>query len=242
MKTRLLTLLLAVLTVSASLAAQDTDAGMYIDWDHGNAVQGMESSDALKIDGTLHNEDDYAKRLLFTYEMGEIFEGHSASICFADNCFFLFDGDGDKPLVRDAQNLAAMGSTRLFCDALPFGIKGQTVVKYCIFDSVDIERQLCFDLTYAAGVPLVSVQEASEIGLSVGPNPATDHVTVRGDQAVNIEGASLYSINGTIVRSYAVAGSETQTFTTNGLAPGIYQLLLSMGDGRTVRASISVIR
>lgn len=241
MKTRLLTVLLAVMTVSLAVQAQGTGAGLYIDWDNGSSIQGMETSDALKIDGTLHNEDSYAKRLLFTYKMDGIFEGHSASICFADNCFFLFDGDGDTPLVRDAQNLSANGTTRIFCDALPFGIKGLTEIRYCIFDSVDIERQLCVDLTYAAGVPL-SVSEASDIGLTVGPNPASDHVTIRGDQTVNISGASLYSLDGSIVRTYAVSASESQTFTLSGIAPGVYQLLLSMGEGRTVRASLSVVR
>ena len=238
MKTRVLILIAVFAAFSLPMAGQ----GMYIDWDEATWVEGSEMEDALKINGTLHNADDYAKRLQFTYEMDEIAEGHSASLCFGLNCFFLFEGDGDKPELRNAQDLPASGTERLLADVLPFGIQGQSNVKYCIFDSANVEDRTCFVLNYAAGVDIVSVVEAQEIGLSVGPNPATDRITVRGDQAVNIEGANLYSVDGNIVRTYAFAPSETQTFTLNGIAPGTYQLLLTMGEGRTVRASVVVVR
>ena len=236
MKTRLLVVALLALFMGVSASAQT----FQIDWDDDLVIEGSENDDDLKVYGTIRNLDADQKRLLFTYDLTDAVTGHNPALCFSDNCFFLFPGE-DEPELRNTQKLAPSGDMRIYAYVIPLGVKGVSTINYCVYDSSDVNDKICFTIVYAAGVS-TSVPDASTLGLSVGPMPAVDMITVRGDVSEQITGANIYSFDGNLVRSFGVAAGQLHTFSVSGLATGSYHLMLTTGSGQVVRAPVTVVR
>jgi hypothetical protein len=235
MKTQLLALAMLAFFFSASASAQS----FKIDWDHAPLVKGS-VNDVLELEGTLTNLDDKAKLLLFSFNIDDLVDAQTASLCFEFNCFFLWPGE-DNPTDRPTQRLDGNGTMRLFASCIPNGVAGTSTIRYNIFDSANVEDSQDVAIVYIAG-EVSSVVDASTLGFSVGPTPATDVMTVRGDEANQIIGANIFSFDGTLVRTYSVSAGPSHTFSVNGLSAGSYHLILSTSDGQMVRSAVTVLR
>ena len=237
MKSRLLLSLLILVSASVFSSAQT----FHIEWNEPDTVRGTVENGILKRTGDIVNDNDVEKRLLFRYNMDNMNLDHLASICFSANCFFLFPGP-DDPTLRPEQVLAPTGTIEIYADMDPSGIEGPSSVEYTVYDAgnPDTER-LTFTCTYIFGDP-VSVAEASDHGFSVGPNPASDVVTIRSSEAEVLQGADLYAADGTLLRTYGVTSGAQQLLNVSSLPSGSYHLILRTQSGALLRSPLTIVR
>lgn len=233
MKTHVLALI-AGLFLSASAGAQT----YMIDWLKGDPVTGTPDGGTVKRDGTIRNLNDTAKELYFSYDLNDVSLDHTAQLCM-NLCWALYPGPGDDPYIREGQVLAVGGTLPIYVDLTPRGAEGTSIVRVTLFDKTNTNDKLSFAVTFKIA-PSTSVRDASEIGLTVGPLPASESITVRGDVLPTINSIGLYDATGNIVRSYGVYTSTAATLPLSGLASGTYRLIMTSADG-TMSASPVVI-
>ena len=228
-------LLSVVILFLAGIAA--SAQSFRIDWNTGFDVVGLPFDDDITLKGTMVNENNVQKEFLFTYNIDGLYEGHSAALCFGDQCFFLFEGE-DDPTLRQKQILTPNGTLALYAYLYPFGVTGTSSVSYRIYDPTQSGEEVSFTVNYYAGT--TDVPEAAELGFSIGPNPTSDVVTVQPAEGMILKGANLYSADGSLVRTFGVFEQGLNTFSMSGLASGTYHLLLNLADGSMVRSTIVV--
>jgi hypothetical protein len=157
-----------------------------------------------------------------------------------NQCWALFRGPGDDPYERMGQILEpSPGTLPIYVDVTPAGTEGTSTIQVTLFDKTDTSDKLSFSVTFIID-NTASVRDASEIGLTVGPLPASESITVRGDVLPTIDSIGLYDASGNIVRSYGVYASTAATLPLSGLASGTYRLIMTSADG-TMSASPVVI-
>lgn len=235
MKTHVLALV-AGLLLSMSASAQTYT----IDWLQGETISGTPGGGTVKREGTIRNLNNTAKELYFSYDLNGLSLDHTAQLCM-NSCWSLYPGPGDDPYIRDGQVLSVGGTLPLYVDLTPHGTEGTSLVQVSLFDKTNTNDKLNFSVTFKIA-PSTSVRDASEIGLSVGPLPATESVSVRGDVLPTITTIGLYDASGNIVRSYGVPTSTVATLPLSGLASGTYRLIMTSADGSMSASPVVITR
>jgi hypothetical protein len=211
----------------------------HINWDDKDSVSGA-NTQQFKRNGHIINDNSTPKNLLFRYDLSQVTAGHMPAMCFGDFCFFLFPGE-DNPNDREAQYLPGGGQLKIYTLMNANGTDGISTFSITLFDKNVTSDSLRFTGTFFVG-DVNSVPEFSTLGLTAGPLPATDVVTVGGEQIRTIVGANLYTADGTLVRTYGISAADQQTFTVDGLANGTYHLLLTTTSGSMVRTPVVIAR
>lgn len=235
MKSRLLLLAFLLTGLSAMASAQT----YHINWDDKDSVSGA-NTQQFKRNGHIVNDNSTPKNLLFRYDLSQVAAGHMPAMCFGDFCFFLFPGE-DNPTDREAQYLPGSGELKIYTLMNANGTDGISTFSITLFDQTVTSDSVRFTGTFFVG-DVNSVEDLSSLGLTAGPLPATDHVTVGGEQSRTIVGANLYTADGNLVRSYGISEADQHTFTVNGLANGTYHLLLTTTSGTVVRTPVVIAR
>ena len=234
MKYHVLVLIAAVALIQFSGSAQS----YRIDWHKADTVHTTAPGNVKRV-GTLVNLTPTQKKLLFRYDLANVREGHNMALCF-DLCFYFFPGE-DDPWAREEQMLPGNGSREIYVMVTSnAGTDGYSTVWIKLFDSQDTTKELAFTTTFAVG-EVSSVPEASELGITVGPNPSSDVVTINtGENEVN--GLNLYSSDGSLIRTYGVDQGNALSIGVADLPVGAYHLVITLSNGTHVRSGVSVIR
>jgi hypothetical protein len=239
MKSRILLPFIVFFATALTLSAQT----FHIEWNGGsNIIFGSENDAVVKLEGFIVNDNSTPKAFYFTYDLNETDVNHYVSLCFkggtGDQCFFLFR-DEDDPTLRPLQTVTGNGRLGIYCDLNPLGVMATSKVLFELYDPEQASERLPFSITFYVGT--TDVPEATEAGFRVGPNPATDIVNVVAAEGMAVEGANLYTADGTLVRTYGVQPSAN-TFSLSGLASGTYHLILNVAGGSTSRTSVVIAR
>lgn len=233
MKTHVLAFILVLACVGAS------GQTFFIDWTKPNPITGKPSVASHKREGTVRNSNGKAKELYFRYDLSGINEKHTAQLCMT-LCWFLFPGE-DDPYLRPGQNLTENGTLPIYIDLTTNNSEGNSTLKVTLFDKTDTTDALNFDVQFVISEN-TSIQDADQWGLTVGPVPSTDALTVRGEELVRATTIGLYDTNGQLVRSFGNANTSLATLPLSGLAGGSYRLVLTLQNGTVVGAPVSIVR
>lgn len=235
MKTHVLTLI-AGLLISVTVGAQT----FVIDWAVSDTIHGTPDGGVLKRDGTIRNLNGMAKELYFSYDLRDVSFEHSAQLCM-NMCWALYPGPGDDPYERLGQILNPTGTIPIYVDITPNNVSATSTIKVSLFDKTDVNDKISFSSTFVFS-PTASLREASEMGVSVGPLPASDNVTVRGTALATSESIGLYNAAGNLVRSFGCSGLPLSTLPLSGLSSGTYRLIVTLAGGEMVAAPIVITR
>jgi hypothetical protein len=233
MKTHVLAFILVIASIGASAQTY------YIDWKKPNPVVGKPSASSLKRDGTVHNSNGKPKELYFRYDLSGINEKHTAQLCMT-LCWFLFPGE-DDPYLRPGQILTETGTLPIYIDLSTNKTEANSTLKVTLFDKTDTTDALTFEAQFVVSES-ASIRDAEDLGVTVGPLPASDVVVVRGDELANATMVALYDASGNLVRSYAQPGSSSATLSLAGLASGTYRLVITLENGTMIGSPVSVVR
>ncbi|MFN4984516.1 MAG: hypothetical protein ACK5BQ_08560 [Ignavibacteria bacterium] len=233
MKTHVLAFILVLACVGAS------GQTFFIDWTKPNPITGKPSVASHKREGTVRNSNGKAKELYFRYDLSGINEKHTAQLCMT-LCWFLFPGE-DDPYLRPGQNLTENGTLPIYIDLTTNNSEGNSTLKVTLFDKTDTTDALNFDVQFVISEN-TSIRDAEQWGLSVGPVPSTDALTVRGEELTRATTIGLYDTNGELVRSFGNANTSLATLPLSGLAGGSYRLVLTLQNGTVVGAPVSIVR
>lgn len=233
MKTHVLAFILVLACVGAS------GQTFFIDWTKPNPITGKPSVASHKREGTVRNSNGKAKELYFRYDLSGINEKHTAQLCMT-LCWFLFPGE-DDPYLRPGQNLTENGTLPIYIDLTTNNSEGNSTLKVTLFDKTDTTDALNFDVQFVISEN-TSIQDANQWGLTVGPVPSTDALTVRGEELARATTIGLYDTNGQLVRSFGNANTSLTTLPLSGLAGGSYRLVLTLQNGTVVGAPVTIAR
>jgi len=235
MKTHVLALVFGTL-LTASAGAQT----FVIDWAKPDTVTGTPTGGQIKRDGTVRNTNMASKELYFRYNIDGLALDHTAQLCM-NLCWSLYTGI-DYPYERAGQILeATTGTLPIYVDVAPNGNPGTSVVFVTLFDKADTNDKISFKTTFVSDIS-ATLLDASQLGLAVGPLPATELVTVSGDALATVVSLGLYDATGNIVRSFGTSASSVVSLPLSGLASGTYRLLLTQGNGTISAAPVVITR
>lgn len=235
MKTHVLALILGVALACSAQAQTFT-----IDWVKPNPIKGTPEGGTIKRDGTVRNLNEVPKELYFSYDLNDVSIDHTAQLCMT-LCWALFPGPGDDPFEREGQILAANGTIPIYVDLTPQGAEGTSTVRVSLFDKTNDTERLNFDVVFEIS-PSSSVTDASSVGISVGPLPAAEMLTLRGDALPTMSTLGLYDASGSLVRSFATPSSTATSLPISGLSNGTYRLVMRTATGELVGAPVVITR
>jgi hypothetical protein len=233
MKTHVLAFILVLATAGASAQT------FYIDWTKPNPITGKPSIASHKRDGTIRNSNGKAKELYFRYDLSGINEKHTAQLCMT-LCWFLFPGE-DDPYLRPGQNLTETGTLPIYIDLSTNASEGNSTLKVTLFDKTDTTDALNFEAQFVI-TENTTVRDAQELGVTVGPVPTTDVLSVRGEELVHATMIGLYDANGELVRSFGSPQSSSASLPLTGLAAGSYRLVMTLKNGSMVGSPVAIVR
>lgn len=233
MKTHVLAFILVLATAGASSQTY------YIDWKKPNPIVGKPSTSSLKREGTVHNSNGKPKELYFRYDLSGINEQHTAQLCMT-LCWFLFPGE-DDPYLRPGQILTENGTLPIYIDLTTNKTEATSTLKVTLFDKTDTTDALTFEAQFVVSES-ASIRDAEDLGFVISPLPATDVVSVRGNELSSATMIALYDASGNLVRSFAQPGTSTTTLPLTGLASGAYRLVLTLQNGTAVGAPVTIAR
>ncbi len=237
MKHHVLLTVLVLFIATQSLISQAT---FTIDWADPEVVIGLPSSTSLKRNGTMRNLNEQPKAILFRYNLDNLQPSDDAAFCFGDLCYFHFPGE-DDPYERPAQALLGNGTLPVYSLINhQAGAEGTSSVWYQMFDQNNPSDSITFTITYVFSVN--SVPEASSLGLTLYPLPATDMITIAGDAAAHVRGANVYSSAGTLLRTYGITNGVLHNFAVSDLPSGSYHMVLTLDDGTIAQAPFTLVR
>lgn len=233
MKIHVLALVLGVI-LTATSGAQT----FMIDWVQPATVVGPADSSQIRREGTIRNLNGKAKGLLFSYDLQRLLLDHQAQLCIT-LCWALHR-EPDDPTERFEQELTSEGTLPIYVAISPYSMAGTSQISVTLFDAKDTTDKLSFTNTYVVD-PTATVGDAKDVGIWVGPLPATESVIVRGDAVQTLLSMGLYDNNGNLIRSYSTSGASVATLPVSGLASGTYRLIMTMGNGTTVAAPVVIV-
>ncbi len=226
---------LAVLLAGALSAGAQS---FVIDWAKADSVKGTPAT-TVKRDGTVRNLDDKQKELYFSYNLDGLTFDHTAQLCM-NLCWALLPGP-DDPFIREGQVLTANGTLPIYVDLTPHGTEGTSVVAVRMFDGNNQSDRLDFTVTFVIS-EASSVADAEDLGISVGPLPATDALVVRGEAVGTMASVGLYDLNGNVVRSFGTVPGAVNSLPLAGLAAGSYRLVFIAKDGSMSASPVVITR
>lgn len=235
MKTHVLALILGVALACSAQAQTFT-----IDWVKPNPTKGTPDGGTIKRDGTIRNLNEVPKELYFSYDLTDVSIDHTAQLCIK-LCWALFPGPGDDPFEREGQILAPNGTLPIYVDLSPRGAEGTSTVRVVLFDKTTESERLSFDVIFEIS-PSSSVVDAAAVGVTMGPLPAADVLTLRGDVITSVASLGLYDASGSLVRSFATPSSTVTSLPTSGLANGTYRLVMRTAAGELVGSPVVISR
>lgn len=191
--------------------------------------------------GVIRSLADGVKEVRVKGDLNDVTLDHDVAICFGNLCFNIYR-DGDNPFERDPYMMPAKSTEALKMQLVTHQVEAVSAPTFTVFDgknpSDSIRFQIVFNITSAA-----SVQDLSAVAsVTMGPNPTSDAVTFQGDLLSSIVGINIYSMDGTLRRVVGANGSTTITVPFEGMASGMYQVMLSTKNNEAYRATISVVR
>lgn len=233
MKTHVVALLLACLATAAS------GQSFYIDWTKPNPVTGPPTIASLKREGLVKNSNTVTKELYFRYNLDEVNSYHRAQLCMS-LCWLLFPGE-DNPFDREGQILYGGAALPIYVDLTTNSYAGKSTVKVTLFDKTDTTDKLDFDVQFVVDKN-TSVGRIEDVGVTIGPNPTAEVLSLTGEALSSVTSVSLYDMLGNIIRSYGVPMGSNVRYTLDGLASGTYRLVLTMHDGSLRGSAVTVAR
>jgi len=70
--------------------------------------------------------------------------------------------------------------------------------------------------------------------LAIYPNPATDVITIKQTQEISLKNITFYDMTGRLIATRDLPNTFSGDISLKGFSGGIYTLLLSDNDGRTL--------
>jgi len=147
----------------------------------------------------------------------------------------------------DSLNIQPGGSISgmFYGDYKPMGNTGESVIKYCFYNSREIADSVCYNVTFNAFS--VGINDNPLLSRGMGdpyPNPAVNVANVKY-AFTSIQGARMevYDVLGQRVRSLGVEKAQgALKLDVTGLRPGVY-LLQMVNNGKTVATRrLNVVR
>lgn len=89
-----------------------------------------------------------------------------------------------------------------------------------------------FDYKYATYVPTGLEDKTLASALTLSPNPATDHITLKNTTQQPLT-AKMVSAYGQVIRTVSVSGNQDLVMDINSISSGIYFVICSFEDGRS---------
>lgn len=233
MKSHVVALLFVGLVTAAS------GQTFFIDWTKPNPVTGAPTIASLKREGLVKNSNAVTKELYFRYNLDELNPAHRAQLCMS-LCWLLFPGE-DNPYDREGQVLTPTSALPIYIDLTTNATEGNSTIKVTLFDKTDTTDKLDFDVQFVVSAN-TSVGDMAETGISMGPNPASNVLSLSGQALANVTSVGLYDLQGNIVRSYGTPAQTNVQYTLDGLSNGTYRLVLTMRDGSMRGSAVAVTR
>jgi hypothetical protein len=233
MKTHVVALLLACLATAASAQT------FYIDWNQPNPITGPPTKTTMKRDGYVRNSTVSTKELYFRFNLDEVNTYHTAQLCMS-LCWLLYRGE-DYPFEREGQILTAGASLPIYVDLTPNGTEATSTIRVTLFDKTDTTDKLDFEVKFVVDKN-TSVSRIEDVGVTIGPNPTAEVLSLTGEALSSVTSVSLYDMQGNIIRSYGVPMGSNVRYTLDGLASGTYRLVLAMRDGSLRGSAVTVAR
>lgn len=233
MKTHVVALMLVC---AATVAFGQT---FYIDWNQPNPITGPPTKTTMKRDGYVRNSTASTKELYFRYNLDEVNTYHTAQLCMS-LCWLLYRGE-DYPFEREGQILTAGASLPIYVDLTPNGTEATSTIKVTLFDKTDTTDKLSFEATFVVSKQ-TSVGDIADVGITAGPLPSADVLSLRGAALERVAQVGLYDMTGSLVRSYGVPSSSSVSYPLTGLSAGTYRLILTLLDGTQSGTPVVVTR
>jgi len=191
--------------------------------------------------GIIRNLSDSEKEVRVKADLSEVTLDHDVAICFGNLCFNIYR-DGDDPYERDPYMMPGKSTEALKMQIVTRLVEAISAPVFTVFDGKNPTDEIKFQVVFNVS-SVASVQDVSTIAsIAMGPNPTTDVVTFNGDLLSSIVGVNVYSMDGTLRRVVGTNGSTTITVPFEGMASGMYQVMLSTKNNEAYRATISVVR
>ncbi len=232
MKTHLLTLLVAVATVVPALGQS-----FVIDWAKPNPIHGTPTGGTVKRDGTIRNLTETQRELYFTYDLSGLSLDHTAQLCM-NLCWSLMPGP-DDPFIREGQILPPNGTLAIYVDLTPRNSEGTSVIAVSLFDGNNMTDKIDFVVEFEIS-PTASVADAASRGVTVGPLPTSQSLSVRGNVLTSVRSMGLYDVSGTLVRSFGTGTGTSTTLPLAGVAAGTYRLVFVDAAGSLFASPVVV--
>ena len=160
--------------------------------------------------------------------------GHMNSFCWESKCYGpSTDVAGDNETVIMAPNDI---ETTFKGILTPSGNAGQTVVKYCFFDTLGQTDSICMNVTYDATWSIEQNITAKGKVSQAFPSPANDQVSFGFDLFAGVQQAefTIYNASGQMMGSTArTERNGVQSFDVSRLANGLYFARIKI-DGEDV--------
>jgi len=113
------------------------------------------------------------------------------------------------------------------------------------------EFEVCLTASnqYGSGFPfcdtltipdVLGVQELSALGITIGPNPASDYLQINSEKLFVSVTFSLIDIQGKVVKTKFVASSNSEVLNTSDLSSGLYILQLTGDDQFQVNTPVVI--
>jgi len=191
--------------------------------------------------GLLRNLSDAQKEVRVRGDLFGVTIDHDVAICFGNLCFNIYRDD-DNPYERAPYPMAGKSTEDLKMQIVPRLVEAVSTPFFTVFDGKNPADSLRFGVVFNIS-STVSVTDINTVAsVTMGPNPTTDVVTFAGDLLSSIVGVNVYSMDGTLRRVVGTNGSSTITVPFEGMASGMYQVMLSTKTNEAYRATISVVR
>jgi len=233
MKTHVVALMLVL---AATVGMGQT---FFIDWSKPNPITGPPTLSTMKRDGLVKNSTAGTKELYFRYNLDEVNTAHTAQLCMS-LCWLLYRGE-DFPFDREGQILTAGTALPIYVDLTPNGVEAKSTIKVTLFDKTDTTDKLDFDVQFIVSKES-SVRDIADIGITAGPLPSSDVVTLRGAALERTSRVGLYDMTGALIRSYGVPQGSAVSYPLTGLSAGTYRLILTLQDGSQSGTAVVVTR
>lgn len=192
--------------------------------------------------GMLTNTSSMLKSVRVRYFSIEKNLSHGASMCTGEACYELPESFFGEPYDLPLFNLAAGDSIELKAILLPGGHEGISTLRFTIFDVEFPADSVPYAMTFNVSLAN-SVKDLSEVAeVEVGPNPATDRVTISSTMLSQAVSANVYASDGRVLKSQGHDGSQRLVVDVSALSAGMYHVVVTMTSGAVYRTPVSVVR